>query len=72
MKDVSREVELDADFQGVATDPWGKERIGLAVRGQLDPNDYGVDWNQELETGGNLIGDRVDFTANISAVRADA
>ena len=34
------------------------------------PDDYGVDWNQELETGGNLIGDRVRFTANISAVRA--
>jgi polyisoprenoid-binding protein YceI len=71
IRGTAREVALDAEFQGANVDPWGQERIGLAVRGNLDPNDYGVDWNQELETGGNLIGDRVDFTANVSAVRAE-
>jgi polyisoprenoid-binding protein YceI len=70
IRGTTREVELEAEFQGANKDPWGNDRIGLAVRGELDPNDYGVDWNQELETGGNLIGDRVNFTANISAVKA--
>jgi polyisoprenoid-binding protein YceI len=69
IRGTTRPIELEATFEGAATDPWGQERIGLTVRGQLDPNDYGVDWNQELESGGNLVGDRVDFTANISAVK---
>jgi polyisoprenoid-binding protein YceI len=70
IKDVTRPLELEADLAGSAKDPWGNERVGLTLKGQLDPNDFGVDWNQELESGGNLIGDRVDFTANISAVKA--
>ena len=69
IRGTTRPIELEATFEGAATDPWGQERIGLTVRGQLDPSDYGVDWNQELESGGNLVGDRVDFTANISAVK---
>ena len=70
IRGTTRLIELDAGFEGTAKDPWGNERIGLTVKGHLDPNDYGVDWNQELEAGGNLLGDRVDFTASISAVKA--
>jgi polyisoprenoid-binding protein YceI len=74
IKGTTREIELEAEFTGLNRDPWGNDRLGLTIRGQLDPNVYGVDWNQELETGGNLIGDRVDFVADVSAVRevADA
>ena len=70
IRGTTREIELEATFEGTARDAYGNDRIGVTLRGQLDPNDYGVDWNQELESGGNLIGDRVDFAANISAVRA--
>jgi len=70
IRGITRSLELDAAFEGTATDPWGKDRIGLTVKGHLDPNDFGVDWNQELESGGNMLGDRVDFTASVSAVKA--
>jgi polyisoprenoid-binding protein YceI len=69
IRGTTRPIALEATFEGAAKDPWGNERIGVSVRGDLDPNDYGVDWNQELESGGNLVGDRVDFTANIQAVK---
>jgi polyisoprenoid-binding protein YceI len=69
IKGTTREIELEAEFTGLNRDPYGNDRLGLTIRGQLDPNDYGVDWNQELETGGNLIGDRVDFVADVSAIR---
>ncbi len=68
IRGTTRPIELHASYDGQARDPYGNDRIGLTVRGRLDPTDYGVDWNQELETGGNLLGDRVDFTATISAV----
>ena len=70
IRGTTRELELAATFEGTAHDPYGNERIGVTLRGGLDPNDYGVEWNQELESGGNLLGDRVDFTANVSAVKA--
>jgi polyisoprenoid-binding protein YceI len=70
IRGITRAIELDAAFEGTVKDPQGNERIGLTVKGHLDPNDYGVDWNQQLEAGGNLLGDRVDFTASISAIKA--
>ncbi len=70
IKGQSRELELEADLQGTARDPWGNDRVGVVVRGELTPTDFGVDWNQELESGGNLVGDRVSFSAEISAIRA--
>ena len=69
IKETTREIELDAEYTGTARDPYGRERIGLVLRGSVDPTDYGVDWNQELETGGNLIGDRAEFTVNVSAIK---
>jgi polyisoprenoid-binding protein YceI len=70
IRGATRPIELDTELAGSAKDPWGNERIGLTLQGHLNPTDFGVDWNQELETGGNLVGDRVDFTANVSAVQA--
>lgn len=70
IKGTKRPFELEAHLEGAALDPWGNERLGLSLRGQLDPNEFGVDWNQELETGGNLVGDRVDVVVNVSAVKA--
>jgi polyisoprenoid-binding protein YceI len=69
IKDTTRTIELEAEVTGLNRDPWGNERLGLTISGELDPNDYGVDWNQELETGGNLIGDRAEFVADVSAIR---
>src|SRR4029077_12154546 len=70
IRGITRPIELEAAFEGSVKDPYGNDRIGLTVNGHLDPNDYGVDWNQELDSGGNMLGDRVDFTASISAVKA--
>ena len=70
IRGITRPIELEATFEGAVKDPYGNDRIGLTVNGHLDPNDYGVDWNQELDSGGNMLGDRVDFTASISAVKA--
>jgi polyisoprenoid-binding protein YceI len=69
IKGTTRKIELEAEVTGLNRDPWGNERLGLTLSGQVDPNDYGVDWNQELETGGNMVGDRADFVADVSAIR---
>ena len=69
IKETTREIELEAELTGAARDPYGQDRIGLVLRGSVDPTDYGVDWNQELETGGNLVGDRAEFTVNVSAIK---
>jgi polyisoprenoid-binding protein YceI len=57
---------------GQATDPWGNERAGFTARASLDRKDFGLGWNQVLEAGGVLVGDRIDIEIEVEAVRAAA
>jgi polyisoprenoid-binding protein YceI len=69
IRGVTREVELDAHVTGAGTDPWGNERLGLELEGEIDRHDFGVSWNTPLPTGGLLLGDTVRLTAGFSAVK---
>ena len=49
-------VTLETTFEGVGKDPWGKQRAGFAARAEIDRREWGLRWNQALETGGVLVG----------------
>jgi len=69
IRGVTREVELDARVTGAGTDPWGNERLGLELEGEIDRHDFGVSWNTPIPTGGLLLGDTVTLSAGFSAVK---
>lgn len=70
IKGVTREIEVEANVEGAAVDPWGKDRVGIAVRGSIDRNEFGLTWQQSLVGGGMLVGDQVALQIDISALRA--
>jgi polyisoprenoid-binding protein YceI len=70
IRGVTNEIELHAVTQGVETDPWGNTRVGLEVAGQLNREDFGLTWNQALESGGVLVGKKVKILLDLSAVKA--
>ena len=72
IRDVSREIALDVEYGGRGKDPWGNERVGFTATGALDRKDFGLAWNQVLETGGVLVSDRVQIELEVQAVRAAA
>jgi polyisoprenoid-binding protein YceI len=67
IKDVTREVTFEATIQGVGEDPWGKERVGVAVRGTINRTEFGLTWQQKLAAGGLLVGEDVKVLLDISA-----
>jgi polyisoprenoid-binding protein YceI len=69
LRGVAREVSLDVEFAGLARDPWGNERAGFSARANLDRKDFGLTWNAPLETGGVLVGERVEITIEVEAVK---
>ena len=71
IRDVTREVVLDVDYGGLAKDPWGNQRAAFTATTSLQRADYGLEWNQVLEAGGVLVGERVDIELEVQAV-ADA
>ena len=72
IKDVTREVPLDVELGGFAKDPWGNERVGFVASTAIDRKDFGLRWNQVLEAGGVLVGDKVEIQLEIEAVKAAA
>jgi len=69
IRGVTREVTLKGGYQGSNTDPWGNERIGFAAETTINRHDYGLNWNQALETGGVLVGDEVVIGLEIQAIK---
>jgi polyisoprenoid-binding protein YceI len=69
IKGVTREVVLRVEQHGQARDPWGNQRAAFTAKTSLDRKDFGLTWNQALETGGVMVGDRVDVEVEIEAVR---
>jgi len=72
IRDMTREVALDAESAGRGVDPWGNQRIGFVAKTSIDRKDFGLAWNQLLEAGGVLVGDRVDIELDVQAVNAAA
>jgi polyisoprenoid-binding protein YceI len=66
---VTNEIVLHAEVQGTDVDPWGNERLGLEVTGQLSRGDYGMKFNQALGSGNMLVGDTVSLALDLSAIR---
>lgn len=70
IRDVSREVVLDAEDLGRGKDPWGNERVGFNAKTSINRLDYGLKWNQLLESGGVLVGEKIELEIEIQAVKA--
>lgn len=67
---VSKEVVLEMHYAGQAQDPWGNQRAAFTASTSLDRRDFGLKWNQALEAGGVLVGERVDIEIEVQAVKA--
>lgn len=69
IKDVTRPVSLDAEFQGGVADPWGNQRVVFSAETRIKREDYGLTWNVALEAGGVLVGSEIKIGIEVEAVR---
>jgi polyisoprenoid-binding protein YceI len=69
IRGTSRPVELKVELEGLATDPFGNERIGFSGETTISRKDFGLTWNVALEAGGVLVSDKVKITLDVSAIK---
>ena len=69
IKGVTKPVELDVEFEGVAGDPWGGERMGFTASTEVEREDWGLGWNVALESGGVLVSKKIKLELEVQAVR---
>lgn len=67
MHGTAKELTIPVDFGGTVTDSRGTEKAGFSLTTKLNRKDYGIVWNQTLDSGGMMLGDEVEITVNIEA-----
>jgi polyisoprenoid-binding protein YceI len=72
IRGASMPVELTVTFEGIGKDPWGKQRAGFAAKAEIDRHDWGLRWNQALEAGGVLVGQKVRIEIEAQAVKDES
>lgn len=69
---VTQQITLAVEFEGGTIDPWNNVRIGFSASGELNREEFGVTWNQALETGGVVVGKTVKLEIDAEAVAPQA
>jgi polyisoprenoid-binding protein YceI len=69
IKDVTKSLTIDFDYEGSATDPFGNERIGFEGSTTVNRKDFGLEWNAPLDSGGVLVSQKVTLEFEISAIK---
>ena len=68
IRDVTKPVDIDFTLEGVTTDPWGNTRAFFSGAFSINREEFGVTWNQALETGGVMVGPELKVELEVQAV----
>ncbi len=70
LRGATRPITLEVDELGpIVKDPWGNTKRGAHARATLSRKDWGLVWNAALETGGVVVGDKVQIEIEIELTR---
>ncbi len=65
IRDITKEIELDVDFNGIVIDPYGKTKAGFEITGSVNRKDFNLTWNAVTETGSIVVSDSVKLIINL-------
>lgn len=69
LKGTTKPLTLAVSFEGAGGDPWGGNRVAFSATAEIDREEWGVNWNQALETGGFVVGKKVKLELEVEAVK---
>jgi len=69
IRGTTRPVTLTASVDGRLTDPWGNDRVAYSAKTKINRKDFGLSWNQALETGGLLVGEDIEIDLTLEVVK---
>lgn len=69
IRGITKPVELEVEFTGVAVDPFGATRAGCSAEAEISRKEFGLTWNAALETGGFLVSDKVKIDIDAALVK---
>lgn len=68
---ITKEVKMELETSGmVIKDPWGNSRTGLSLSTSINRMDYNLKWNDLMETGGMIVGEKIKISIELEGILA--
>lgn len=69
IRDVTKEVTLDADFNGIVVDPYGQTKAGFEIKGEINRKDFNLTWSAVTEAGSIVVSDKVKLVVDVQLIK---
>lgn len=69
IRDITQEVSLEVDFNGIAVDPYGQTKAGFEIKGEINRKDFGLTWSAVTEAGSIVVSDKVKLVVDAQFVK---
>ncbi|KAA3637856.1 MAG: polyisoprenoid-binding protein [Bacteroidetes bacterium] len=69
IRDITKEVILDVDYNGTAVDPYGQTKAGFEISGFINRKDFNLKWNAVTEAGSIVVADKVQLVIDAQLVK---
>lgn len=69
IRDITKEIELKADLNGVALDPYGQTKAGFEIAGEINRKDFNLNWNAVTEAGNIVVSDKVKLIVDAQFIK---
>ena len=69
IRDITKEITLDVDFNGEAVDPYGQTKAGFEIKGEINRKDYNLTWNAITEAGSIVVSDKVKLVIDVQFIK---
>jgi len=69
IRDVTKSVELNVEYNGKMSDPYGNTKAGFEVSGKINRSDFDLKWSATTEAGGIVVSDEVKIICNIQLIK---
>jgi len=65
IRNYTKEITLDVDFNGVAVDPYGQTKAGFEIEGSINRKEFGLEWGAVTEAGSIVVADKVKLVISV-------
>ncbi len=69
IRDVTKQIDLEADFGGIVQDPYGQTKAGFSIDGKIKRSDFGLTWSAVTEAGKIVVADEIKLNAELQFVK---
>ncbi len=69
IRNITKPIEVEVEFGGIITDPWGQTRAGFTVEGKINRKDFELTWDAVTEAGQVVVSNEIKIHCAIELVK---